>query len=134
MLDFEFSETSQNFCSFRQLLFIVSKGKGKLLKSCLKELKFCEVSENPKSSICWKFQLSISLGSKKSPSTIQYGRWSWTSPFDPFLLHYKCWLVFVKKNQNGRLKKTEIFKIVNSQKIFSKISQIGPWVSRIDWC
>ena len=25
-------------------------------KSCLKELKLCEVSENPKSSICWKFQ------------------------------------------------------------------------------
>jgi hypothetical protein len=30
-------------------------------KSCLKELKFCEVSENPKSSICWKIQL---IGSK----------------------------------------------------------------------
>jgi hypothetical protein len=37
-----------------------------------------------------------------------------------------------KINQNGRLKKTEIFKIVNSQKIFAKISQIGPWVSWID--
>ena len=24
------------------------------------QLKFCEVSENPKSSICWRFQLSIS--------------------------------------------------------------------------
>ena len=33
-----------------------------------------------------------------------------------------------KKIQNGRLKKTEFFKIANSQ----KISQIGPWVSRID--
>ena len=29
-------------------------------KSCLDELKFCEVSENPKSSICWNFHLSIS--------------------------------------------------------------------------
>ena len=30
------------------------------------------------------------------------------------------------------LKKTEIFKIANSQKIFMKISHIGPWVSKID--
>jgi hypothetical protein len=37
-----------------------------------------------------------------------------------------------KKKQNGRLKKTEFFKITNSQKKFVKISWIGPWVSRID--
>ena len=37
-----------------------------------------------------------------------------------------------KKNQNGRLKKTEIFKIANSQSFFAKITQMGPWVSRID--
>jgi hypothetical protein len=37
-----------------------------------------------------------------------------------------------KKNQNGRLKKTEFFKIGNSQKNLVKISRIGPWVSRID--
>jgi hypothetical protein len=37
-----------------------------------------------------------------------------------------------KKIQNGRLKKTEFFKIANSQNFFAKISQIGPWVSRID--
>jgi hypothetical protein len=37
-----------------------------------------------------------------------------------------------KKIQNGRLRKTEFFKITNSQKKFEKISQIGPWVSRID--
>jgi hypothetical protein len=37
-----------------------------------------------------------------------------------------------KKFQNGRLKKTEFFKIADSQKFFAKISQIGPWVSRID--
>ena len=35
-----------------------------------------------------------------------------------------------KKIQNGRLKKTEFFKIANSQNCFAKIS----WVSRIDWC
>ena len=29
-------------------------------KSCLNWLKFCEVSQNPKFSICWKFQMSIS--------------------------------------------------------------------------
>ena len=29
-------------------------------------------------------------------------------------------------------KKTKIFKIDNSQKKFAKISQNGPWVSRID--
>ena len=39
-----------------------------------------------------------------------------------------------KKIQNGRLKKTTFFKIANSQNFFAKISQIGPWVSRIDWC
>ena len=38
----------------------------------------------------------------------------------------------VQKNQNGQIKKTEFFKIANSQKFFMKISQIGPWVSRID--
>jgi hypothetical protein len=37
-----------------------------------------------------------------------------------------------KKNQNGRLKKHEIFKTANSQIVFVKISRIGPWVSRID--
>ena len=39
-----------------------------------------------------------------------------------------------KKIQNGRLKKTEIFKTANSWKIFAKISWIGPWISSIDWC
>ena len=37
-----------------------------------------------------------------------------------------------KKIQNGRLKKSSFFKIANSQNFFTKISQIGPWVSRID--
>ena len=39
-----------------------------------------------------------------------------------------------KKNQNGWLKKSAFFKIANSQKFFVKISWIGPWVRRIDWC
>ena len=39
-----------------------------------------------------------------------------------------------KKIQNGRLKKSSFFKIANSQNFFAKISQIRPWVSRIEWC
>ena len=39
-----------------------------------------------------------------------------------------------KKIQNGRLKKTSFFNSVNSQYFFVKISWIGPWASRIDWC
>ena len=39
-----------------------------------------------------------------------------------------------KKIQNGLLKKTEIFKTANSQKIFPKFSWIGSWISSIDWC
>ena len=43
--------------------------------------------------------------------------------------------IFWKKNQNGWLKKTtEIFNSPNSQYFFAKISWIGPWVSRINWC
>ena len=63
--------------------------------------------------------------------------------FDPSILPYKFGLMFMKKkkksfffeqnkNQNDRLKKNEIFKIANSQNFLVKISQIGPWVSRID--
>ena len=41
---------------------------------------------------------------------------------------------FEKKIQNGRLKKSSFFKIANSQNFFTKISQMDPWVSRIEWC
>ena len=57
--------------------------------------------------------------------------------FDPSLVSYKCWLIFIgmkQKNQNSWLKKTEIFNSPNSQYFFAKISGIGPWVSRINWC
>ncbi len=64
-----------------------------------------------------------------------------THPFYHINLDWFSW-EWSKKNkknlkkiiQNGRFKKTEFFKIANSQKNFVKISQIGPWVSRIDWC
>ena len=39
-----------------------------------------------------------------------------------------------KKIQNGRLKKSSFFIIANSRNFFAKISEIGPWVSRIEWC
>ena len=65
--------------------------------------------------------------------------------FDKSLLTYKCWLIFMrmkqkkifffeKKIQNGRLKKRSFSSSANSQYFFMKISWIGPWVSRIDWC
>ena len=58
--------------------------------------------------------------------------------FDPSLLHKKLWLIFMgmkQKNPNGRLKKTEFFKTATSHFFFfMKISGIGPWVSRINWC
>ena len=38
-------------------------------------------------------------------------------------------IFFWKKNP-----KWPFFKIVNSRNLFVKISWIGPWVSRIDWC
>ena len=41
---------------------------------------------------------------------------------------------FWKKNQNSRLKKNSFSSSANSQYFFMKISWIGPWVSRIDWC
>ena len=46
----------------------------------------------------------------------------------------KKFFFFEKKIQNGRLKKSSFFKIANSQNFFAKISEIGPWVSRIEWC
>ena len=65
--------------------------------------------------------------------------------FENSFLTNKLWCVFVrskqifffffeKKIQNGRLKKSAFFKIANSQNFFVKISWIGPWVRRIDWC
>ena len=65
--------------------------------------------------------------------------------FDPSLLSKNFWLFFMglskknfflskKKIQNGRLKKTSFCQTVNSQYFFAKLSGMGPWVSRIDWC
>ena len=98
MLDLGFSETSQSFSSS---FFHSFQGgtQGKMLKncqnytfvfeffpletikkSCLKALKFWEVSENPKSSICWKFQLSISK-TVGCPHFCMVNISNWGSPF-----------------------------------------------------
>ena len=39
-----------------------------------------------------------------------------------------------KKIKVADFSKWPFFKITNSQNFFAKISHIGPWVSRIDWC
>ena len=49
-------------------------------------------------------------------------------------MRIKHFLFFEKKNFRMVDKKSLFFKIANSRKIFAKISWIGPWVSRIDWC
>ena len=53
-------------------------------------------------------------------------------------LTYNCWLIFMrmkqKKIQNCRLKKRSFSSPTNSEYLFSKISWIGPWVSRVEWC
>ena len=40
--------------------------------------------------------------------------------------------IFFGKKSKWPIKKTEIFKIINSQNFFAKISQIGPWVELND--
>ena len=42
--------------------------------------------------------------------------------------------ILKKKIQNGRLKKTSFSSSTNSQYFFMKISWIGRWFCRIDWC
>ena len=57
-----------------------------------------------------------------------------THPFYHINLGWFSWEWSKKKIQNGRLKKSSFFKIANSQNFFTKISQMGPWVSKIEWC
>ena len=57
--------------------------------------------------------------------------------FDPSLLTNKLWRnegKIIIKNEISRPKKTELFKIANSQYFLVKISGISPWMCRIDWC
>ena len=59
-----------------------------------------------------------------------------THPFYHINLGWFSWEWSKKKFkiQNGRLKKSSFFKIANSRNFFAKISEIGPRVSRIEWC
>ena len=55
--------------------------------------------------------------------------------FDPSILPYKFGLIFMgmkQKKSKWLTQKTEFFNSANSQYFFAKISQIGPWVSRIN--
>ena len=52
--------------------------------------------------------------------------------FDPSSLPFKFGLIFMRMKQ--KKSKWPFFKIANSRKNFAKISQIGPWDSRIDLC
>ena len=66
--------------------------------------------------------------------------------FDKSLLTYKCWLIFMRMKQKKIFFfEKKKFKMADSKKlsfsttpkswaIVAKISQIGPWVSRVDWC
>ena len=63
-----------------------------------------------------------------------------THPFYHVNLDWFSWEWSKKKKKNLKkeskmavFQKWPFFKIANSQKIFAKISQIGSWVSRIDW-
>ena len=48
----------------------------------------------------------------------------WLNPYGHEAVRHKL--------KNGQLKQTEFFKIANSQKVFALISEIGPWINRID--
>ena len=60
------------------------------------------------------------------------------------LLYQKCWLIligkkqkknfFAEKFQNGRLKKLSFSTTPKSWAITAKLSWIGPFISKIDWC
>ena len=56
----------------------------------------------------------------------------------PALLPYKCWLIFMgmkqKKYPKWSTQKNWVFHLHKFSIFFSKISGIGPWVSRINWC
>ena len=94
---------------------------------------------------CWIFMAIYSGVQIRWQRVFWAGNQGIHQNFDKSLLTYKCWLIFMsmkqkknfflkKKNQNGRLKKRSFSSSANSQYFFMKISWIGPWVNRIDWC
>ena len=86
-----------------------------VVKLLIKELKFCEVSENPKSSICWKFQLSFS----KTVETSQ--KWASISQnpvplyrFYRFLTQIRSWKVFLLIAKVLRFPPNYLFQFLKS--------------------
>ena len=60
---------------------------------------------------------------------------SWAENLGNHPCYLKTFMILGKKKiENGPLKKTTLFQTVNSQYFFAKLSGMGPWVSRIDWC
>ena len=66
-------------------------------KSCLNKLKVLEASRNQKRSICWKFQLSILLGTQKGTRAIGAG----PTMIKPFVLLYSFWTLFENVHCQG---------------------------------
>ena len=58
-------------------------------------------------------------------TNLDWFSWEWSK---------KKFFFWRKKFKMADFSKWPFFKIANSQNFFAKISQIGPWVSRIDWC
>ena len=102
MLLFWFHEASQiwayleNFFWFFSIFPLVPPWK-LWKKSCLNKLKFWEASRNQKRSICWKFQLSISLGTQKGTGAIGAG----PTMIKPFVLLYSFWTLFENVHCQG---------------------------------
>ena len=76
---------------------------------------------------CFGAEIRVIINVSKNPC--------YPTNVDLFLLGWSKNIFFWKKKiPNGRFKTTEIFNSSNSQYFFIKISWIGPWVSRINWC
>ena len=58
-------------------------------------------------------------------TNLDWFSWEWSK---------KKFFFWRKKFKMADFSKWLFFKIANSQNFFVKISWIGPWVSRIDWC
>ena len=69
----------KNYTLFFQHFFPLVPPWNHEKKCCPNELKFWEASQNHKWSICWKFQLSISLGTQKE-SHVGIHIWESCSP------------------------------------------------------
>ena len=103
------------FWNFDDYSNFQQKARGTLYNVTLRIARnFLETRENIKISTHLFYHINLGWFS-----------WEWSK---------KKFFFWKKKYQNGRLKKSLFSKIANSQNFFAKISWIGPWVSRIEWC